>query len=592
MTRSKATRGDAGPSTSPEDEDPALSELVNSKKYECVYDGCKRSYTSMGNLKTHLKAHQGKYDYKCDHGSCDKAFLSSYSLKVHRRVHTGEKPYSCESDGCDKSFTTLYRLNAHKRIHTGEMFGCEVDTCSKQFTTMSDLRKHTRTHSGEKPYQCKIDGCGKAFKAPHHLRTHSVRHQQKDSDMHYTEAGEGHKEMDDGLQGTPQSIDSSSKEPQDLSDIPLISPSGQQVLESLSQEWLASVLSSQGQVPSSLNPTPPEITSSLNEVTSLVAASQALEAGMHSAQPLTSSDAIHNTPPTVFPPPHLSQQQQQQLHQGPLMFTSEITNALQALQVLSNTGALQGLLTLSQLQSGWQSGAGPTSSFDLPPLPAAQPSTSPAVPVNDLNPLPMPVNTQYGPSDSYVSLLPRPTEAGGESATFPPLSIGEQSRDASRDVTPASCDYTLSGPECYQPPQQGFSLPPSSFNQSSGVSYVNASVQVQEGFWEEGVDLEALLPSPFPLTPSVATPTNLVASEGQMMASGSMYVVDPLSLTNPEKVTLEPSSTQRVVKKVDQMSQTDSPSPSDCCMSVKVEKSSCCGCSCSCCPPGGSTTKE
>ncbi len=148
--------------------------LADSGRYECEYDGCERSYTSFGNLKTHLKSHKGKFEYHCDFDSCNKAFLSSYSLKVHRRVHTGERPYACNEDGCDKSFNTRYRLTAHNRIHTGETFDCYK--CSKQFTTRSDLKKHIRTHTGEKPYQCKEDGCSKAFTAPNHLKTHSLVH--------------------------------------------------------------------------------------------------------------------------------------------------------------------------------------------------------------------------------------------------------------------------------------------------------------------------------------------------------------------------------------------------------------------------------
>jgi len=150
--------------------------LHNDKRYECVYDGCERKYTSMGNLKVHLKAHQKKFDFKCDHDSCEKAFLSSYSLKIHRRVHTGEKPYLCHENGCDKSFNTKYRLNAHKRLHSGDTFDCEYDDCSKQFTTRSDLKKHVRKHTGERPYRCEADGCGKSFSASHHLRTHTQLH--------------------------------------------------------------------------------------------------------------------------------------------------------------------------------------------------------------------------------------------------------------------------------------------------------------------------------------------------------------------------------------------------------------------------------
>lgn len=146
------------------------------KRYECVYDGCVRKYTSMGNLKVHMKAHQKKFDFKCDFESCEKAFLSSYSLKIHRRVHTGEKPYFCQETGCDKTFNTKYRLNAHKRLHSGDTFDCEYDDCSKQFTTRSDLKKHVRKHTGEKPYQCIVDGCGKAFTASHHLKSHTQSH--------------------------------------------------------------------------------------------------------------------------------------------------------------------------------------------------------------------------------------------------------------------------------------------------------------------------------------------------------------------------------------------------------------------------------
>lgn len=146
------------------------------KQFECEYDGCERRYSSKGNLKTHLKTHEGKFNYQCDFDDCDKAFLTSYRLKLHRRVHTGEKPYLCENDGCDKSFNTKYRLSAHKRLHTGDTFNCEFVRCSKQFTTRSDLKKHTRKHTGERPYLCKVDGCGKAYSAPHHLRSHSLKH--------------------------------------------------------------------------------------------------------------------------------------------------------------------------------------------------------------------------------------------------------------------------------------------------------------------------------------------------------------------------------------------------------------------------------
>jgi len=147
-----------------------------SKRYDCNYQGCERSYTSESGLRTHIMTHKGEFPYKCHYQNCDKAFLTSYRLKVHVRVHTGEKPYQCETNGCEKRFNNRYRLNAHKRIHTGNTFSCTHDGCKKQFTTKSDLKKHIRTHTGERPYSCTVEGCGWSFTASHHLKSHVLTH--------------------------------------------------------------------------------------------------------------------------------------------------------------------------------------------------------------------------------------------------------------------------------------------------------------------------------------------------------------------------------------------------------------------------------
>lgn len=148
------------------------------KKFHCEFLDCDRSYTTAGNLKSHVKMHKGELSYKCTETTCNKSFLTSYALRLHERgVHTNEKPYVCQTNKCEKRYNTLYRLKSHLRIHNGEMFECEK--CGKKFTSKSDLRKHFRIHSGEKPFKCEIDNCKSAFTASHHLKNHFKTHQTK-----------------------------------------------------------------------------------------------------------------------------------------------------------------------------------------------------------------------------------------------------------------------------------------------------------------------------------------------------------------------------------------------------------------------------
>ncbi|XP_073971913.1 transcriptional activator cubitus interruptus isoform X1 [Rhodnius prolixus] len=123
----------------------------------------------------HINAN--KKSFVCQWEECsrdEKPFKAQYMLVVHMRRHTGEKPHKCTFEGCRKAYSRLENLKTHLRSHTGEKpYTCEYPGCSKAFSNASDRAKHqNRTHSNEKPYVCKAPGCTKRYTDPSSLRKH------------------------------------------------------------------------------------------------------------------------------------------------------------------------------------------------------------------------------------------------------------------------------------------------------------------------------------------------------------------------------------------------------------------------------------
>ena len=157
---------------------------------------CKRS------LKRHVIAmHQDEPPIKCS--LCPKTFIEEYYRQQHMRAkHMGLK-LVCPEDDCDKSYTTQGNLNSHMNQMHRNNFSYYCNFCGRAFVHLSVLNDHENQHRGIKPYKCPkcqksfvktsvcvrhqntcglkkgaflCNGCGKSFKEARYLREHEKTH--------------------------------------------------------------------------------------------------------------------------------------------------------------------------------------------------------------------------------------------------------------------------------------------------------------------------------------------------------------------------------------------------------------------------------
>ena len=147
----------------------------NIRPFVCTFRGCNKKYSIGSRYQVHLRTHLGNKPFICQ--ICNKAFNEKGNLKTHLRFHSELRPFKCPH--CTKSYKTNGHLKDHIEIQHNLIKKYECQYCHKKFGRISTLKAHIRTHTGEKNYKCRMEECNKWFAEKGNMEIHYRRHLKK-----------------------------------------------------------------------------------------------------------------------------------------------------------------------------------------------------------------------------------------------------------------------------------------------------------------------------------------------------------------------------------------------------------------------------
>lgn len=104
--------------------------------------------------------------HKCTVAGCSRKFSTMSNLKAHIKTHKPKGKFNCQK--CSRVFKTEINLHRHKEYHKGEKFSC--GTCHRVYPSNSTLKQHEIAHSNVRNFECKV--CLKSFKRSQDLKFH------------------------------------------------------------------------------------------------------------------------------------------------------------------------------------------------------------------------------------------------------------------------------------------------------------------------------------------------------------------------------------------------------------------------------------